>query len=156
MNEQRVHRWFQVGVLLKGAHAVIECVTGLAFALVSTETIAGLARALTQHELVENPKDFFAGHLLALAQNLSIETKHFYAFYLLSHGLVKLGLIVALLKNKLWAYPASLIVLGLFIVYQLYRFSHTHSMGLIVITGFDIVVIGLIWQEYSLVRRHRR
>jgi uncharacterized membrane protein len=67
---------------------------------------------------------------------------------------VKLLLVVGLLKNKLWSYPASFVVLGLFIAYQLYRFSYTHSVGLIVLTIFDVIVIGLICQEYSLVRRH--
>jgi hypothetical protein len=43
---------------------------------------------------------------------------------------------------------------GLFIVYQLYRFSYTHGFGLIVLTVFDVFVIGLIWHEYRLVRRH--
>jgi hypothetical protein len=33
MNEQRIHRIFKVSVLLKGAHAVIECIDGLALAL---------------------------------------------------------------------------------------------------------------------------
>jgi len=59
-----------------------------------------------------------------------------------------------LLRNKLWAYPVSLVVLGLFIVYQLYRFSYTHGFGLIVLTVFDVFVMGLIWREYRLVRRH--
>jgi len=43
---------------------------------------------------------------------------------------------IGLLRNKVWAYPISLAVLGLFIVYQLYRFSHTHGYGLIVLTAF--------------------
>lgn len=154
MNEHRIHQIFQVSVLLKGAHAVIECAGGIALALVGTSTIANLANVLTQEELIEDPKDFVATHLLAMAQAFSVEAKHFYAFYLLSHGIVKLLLVIGLLRNKLWAYPASLIVLGLFIVYQLYRFSFTHGAGLIVLTVFDIVVMGLIWHEYGLVRRH--
>ena len=36
MNEQRIHRIFEVSVLLKGAHAVVECIGGIALALVST------------------------------------------------------------------------------------------------------------------------
>ena len=63
-------------------------------------------------------------------------------------------LVIALLKNRLWAYPVSLAVLGLFVVYQLYRFSHTHGVGLILLSAFDVVVLGLIWHEYRLVRRH--
>ena len=112
MNEHRIHQIFRVSLLLKGAHAVIECVGGVALALVGTSTIANLANALTQEELIEDPKDFVATHLLAMAQNFSLESKHFYAFYLLSHGVVKLLLVIGLLRGKLWSYPASLIVMG--------------------------------------------
>ena len=154
MNEHRIHQVFQISVLLKGAHALIECLSGVVFALVSTSAIKDLVNTLTQEELLEDPKDFLATHLLAAAQQFSVGTKNFYAFYLLSHGVVKLFLVVGLLRNKLWSYPASLIVLGLFIVYQLYRFSYTHGVGLIVLTIFDIVVVGLIWHEYRLVRRY--
>jgi len=154
MNEQRIHQIFQISVLLKGAHALMECVGGLALAVVSTRTIANLINTLTQEELVEDPQDFVATHLLALARNFSVETKRFYAFYLLSHGIVKLLLVIGLLRGKLWSYPASLVVLGLFIAYQLYRFSYTHGVGLIVLTIFDLFVIALIWREYGLVRRH--
>lgn len=155
MDEHRIHQVFQISVLLKGAHALIECIGGLMLALISTDTIVSLVRQLTQEELIEDPHDFLAGHLLALASNFSVSTQHFYAFYLLSHGLVKLALVAGLLANKLWAYPASLVALSLFIVYQLYRFSYTHSAGLIVLTVFDLFVMVLIWHEYRLVRRHR-
>ena len=153
MNEHRIHQIFRVSLLLKGAHAVIECVGGVALALVGTSTIANLANALTQEELIEDPKDFVATHLLAMAQNFSLESKHFYAFYLLSHGVVKLLLVIGLLRGKLWSYPASLIVMGLFIVYQIYRFSFTHGIGLILLTLFDVLVMVLIWHEYGIVRR---
>lgn len=154
MNEHRIHQVFQLSVLVKGAHALIECVGGIALALISTSTIADLVNASTQEELIEDPKDFLATHLLTMAQQFSVGTKNFYAFYLLSHGAVKLLLVVGLLRNKLWSYPASLIILGLFIVYQLYRFSYTHGIGLIALTVFDIFVMGLIWHEYGLMRRH--
>src|SRR6266853_6375619 len=154
MNEQRIHQIFEISVLLKGAHALIECVGGIVLALVSTSAITGLVNALTQEELIEDPNDFVAKHLLSLAQNFTVSTQHFYAFYLLSHGVVKAFLVIGLLRNKLWAYPTSLVVLTLFIVYQLYRFSYTHGFGLIVLTVFDVFVMGLIWHEYRLVRSH--
>ena len=154
MNERLIHRTFQVSVLLKGAHAVVECAAGIALALITTGTITGLANAITQEELIEDPNDFVATRLLSFAQNFSVESKHFYAFYLLSHGAVKLLLVIGLLRGKLWSYPASLIVLGMFILYQLYRFSYTHAAGLVVLTVFDIFMMGLIWHEYGLMRRH--
>ena len=154
MNERRIHQIFEVSVLLKGAHALVECIGGLVLTFVSTSTLTSLVNALTQDELIEDPNDFVAVHLLSLAQNFAVGTQHFYAFYLLSHGVIKAFLVVGLLRNKLWAYPASLVALGLFIVYQLYRFSYTHGAGLIVLTVFDLFVIWLIWHEYRLVRRH--
>jgi uncharacterized membrane protein len=154
MNERRVHQIFEVSVLLKGAHALIECIGGLTLAVVSTGAIAALVNTLTQEELIEDPNDFVAMHLLVLAQNFSVSSQHFYAFYLLSHGVVKIFLVIGLLKNKLWSYPASLAVMSLFIAYQLYRFFYTRSLGLIVLTVFDLIVMVLIWHEYRLLRRH--
>jgi len=156
MNEHRIHQVFQLSILLKGAHAVIECAGGIALALISTKTIANLVNGLTQEELIEDPNDLLASHLLGWAQDFSVATQHFYAFYLLSHGIVKLLLVIGLLKGKLSSYPASLVVFGLFVLYQLYRFSYTHGLGLIALTVLDIVVMVLIWHEYGLVRRHLR
>jgi uncharacterized membrane protein len=154
MNEHRIHQIFEVSVLLKGAHALIECLGGIVLALVGTGTISHFVNVITQDELIEDPNDFVATHLLTMAHDFSVQTKNFYAFYLLSHGIVKLFLVVGLLRNKLWSYPASLIVLGLFAVYQLYRFTYTHGFGLIVLTIFDVIVMILIWHEYGLMRRH--
>ncbi|HWJ74084.1 MAG TPA: DUF2127 domain-containing protein [Kaistia sp.] len=155
MNEARIHQAFEISVLLKGAHALIETIGGLALFLVANETVVNLVRMMTQHELVEDPTDFVANHALHLAEGFSVDSQRFYAFYLLSHGVVKLGLVAGLLRNKLWAYPASLVVLGLFIAYQIYRFSQHGGIGLVVLTVFDLVVAWLVWHEYRLMRRLR-
>jgi len=155
MNERRIHQIFELGVLLKGAHAVIECVGGVALALMAPGTIAALVNAWTQEELVEDPNDFIAGHLLSWAQHISIATQNFYAFYLLSHGVVKLLLVIGLLRGKLWSYPASIVAMIVFIAYQVYRFTITPSAGLVALTVFDVAMIWLIWHEWRVVREHR-
>jgi uncharacterized membrane protein len=155
MDQRRMHQVFEVGVLLKGANGALECLAGLALALVSTGSIVSLIRMLAQEQFIEGPHDFIANHLMNFANNFSVSNRNFYAFYLIGHGAVKLFLVVGLLRNKVWAYPVSLFVLSLFIVYQVYRFSYTHSVGLIALTAFDLVVVGLIWHEYGVMRRHR-
>ncbi len=110
--------------------------------------------ALTQAELVEDPRDLVATHLLAAAQGLTGSTQSFYAFYLLSHGLVKIVLVIGLLREKPIAYPASLVAMAAFIAYQLYRYSYTQSFGLIVLTVFDLIVMVLVWHEWRLLRKH--
>ena len=154
MDERRIHQAFEISILLKGAHAIVECIGGLVLALVSTTAITGLVNAITQDELVEDPHDFLATHLQAFAASFSITTKNFYAFYLLSYGVVKLVLVIGLLRNQLWAYPATLVSLVGFIVYQIYRYVYMPSFGLIILTVLDLIVIALVWHEYKLVRRH--
>ena len=155
VSERRIHQVFEVSVLLKGLHAVIECIGGVLLYRVSTASIVRLMNLMTQEELIEDPHDFIAMHLQSWAATFSIGTQKFYAFYLLSHGVIKLLLVIGLLKNHLWSYPASLFALTAFIGYQLYRYSYTHSLGLIVLTVFDLLVMVLIWHEYRLVRAHK-
>ena len=154
MDERRIHQVFEVSVLLKGAHAATECIGGLALALMSNTWVRNIVSRVAQTELAEDKQDLIANHLAAWVHSFSIETQHFYAWYLLSHGVVKLALVAGLLRRKLWAYPTTMIVLGGFILYQLYRYTHTHGLGLLLLTALDIVVVGLTWHEYNLMRRH--
>jgi uncharacterized membrane protein len=154
VQERRIHELFEVSVLLKGAHAAIECIGGLLLWLTGNDVIVRIVASLTQDELREDRSDFIAQHIMTWANGFSLATQHFYAFYLLSHGIVKLALVTGLLMRKLWAYPASLAVMTLFIAYQLYRYTHTHGIGLILLTVFDLVVMWLVWHEYRLLKRH--
>lgn len=70
-------------------------------------------------------------------------------------GLVKVVLVVALLMNKLWAYPWLIVVLLLFIGYQVYRIVLDPTPGLIALTVFDAVIVALTWREYREQRRRR-
>ncbi len=72
----------------------------------------------------------------------------------LAHGATKVLLVLGLPKGKLWSCPASLVALGLFIAYELYRFSYTHSPGLTYLTVFDLLVVVLIWHQCRLVHRN--
>jgi uncharacterized membrane protein len=54
--------------------------------------------------------------------------------------------------NKLWAYPLTIAVFGAFAVYQVFRFTHTHSWALVILTIFDVLIILLTWNEY----RHQK
>lgn len=150
-SERAVHRLFEISIVLKGFHALLELASGAALAFLSTDAIAKFVHGITQAELTNHPDDRVAAYLQQAAAGLSVDTKSFFAWYLLSHGLIKLVLVVALMRNLRWAYPASLIVLALFIVYQIYRYTFAPSIGLIALTVFDFAVLGLIWHEYRVV-----
>ena len=154
MQERRIHQIFVVSVLFKGAHALIEIAGGIALYLVSTETIVRAINNWSYDELIEDKNDWVATHLLDFARTFSVAEHHFYAFYLLSHGIIKSVLVIGLLRERLWAYPASFAVFGAFIVYQLYRYSFTGDIGLILLSIFDLFVIYLAAHEYRLLRKH--
>jgi uncharacterized membrane protein len=59
---------------------------------------------------------------------------------------------VARWREKRWAFPVAIAVFLLFIVYQLYRFTLTHSPWLMLLTLFDVAVLWLIWNEYRTER----
>lgn len=152
-DEKNVHVAFEISLTLKGAFALAEIAASIFAYFVTRQFLLDLVQAITRSELTEDPRDFVASYLLHAAQGLSVSSQHFTAFYLLSHGVIKLWLIVGLWRKKLWYYPAAIAVFGLFILYQVYRYSFTHSLSLLLITALDVVVIGLTWFEYQRLRR---
>ena len=146
-------RTFRVSVTLKGLDGVLETIGGLVLLFVSPSTINHLARTLTQHELSHDPHDFIARHILRSAGHLTHGATLFAAVYLLSHGLAKIVLVAAVLREKLWAYPGLILLLGAFIAYQLYRLLAVRlTIGLSLLTAFDIFVVWLTWREYKAKR----
>lgn len=143
--EWRIYQLFEVSVVLKGLNALVELILGT---LLLFTNVLDVVQALAQNELLEDPNDFFATHLQNLTGSISPQTQMFAALYLLSHGLIKGVLVIGLLRNKLWAYPASLAVLALFVAYQVIKFFQHYSVALALLTLFDLVVMSLIYHEY--------
>lgn len=42
-----------------------------------------------------------------------------------------------------------ILVLAGFVVYQIYTFAYTHSLTLVLLTLFDLLIIWLTWREYG-------
>ena len=138
---------FGISLLLKGADAVLEAIGGVLMLVVSPDGVNRLVVALTQHELSEDPGDFFALHLRQAASHFG-SSRSFAAAYLLSHGLSKLVLVAAIFRGRLWAYPAMIILLLLFIAYQLFRMGEAFTVGMLALTAFDAAIVWLTWREW--------
>ncbi|MEO7146967.1 MAG: DUF2127 domain-containing protein [Terrimesophilobacter sp.] len=148
-------RTFSVSLILKGLDGVLELVGGVLLLLVSPQQIGDIARFVTQHELGEDPNDVIANALLHLTTSLSLSASLFGAVYLLLHGLVKIVLVVAVLRDKLWAYPWMIAFLLVFIAYQSYQIIVAFSWPLVLLTLFDIFIVWLTWREYGIHRARR-
>jgi uncharacterized membrane protein len=148
-------RVFEIGIIGKGLNGAAELTGGLLLLVVTPDRIHHLVAAMTQGELSEDPHDVVATYLLHTSSGLTGQAVLFGAVYLLAHGAVKVVLVIALLLNKLWAYPWMIGVLLLFIGYQLYRIALTPTAGLIALTLFDIAIVALTWREFRQQRRIR-
>lgn len=151
--EHTVYELFKWSIIIKGAISVGEVVVGTALLIIPAKYIIALVQGLGTY--LSGYADSaltlkLVGELSAFGAGSAV----FVAFYLLSRGLVKCSLIWALLKNILWAYPASLVVLGLLLAYQTYEIALHGSIFVIGISLFDIVVMYLIWREWSIVKLH--
>ena len=149
-----LHEAFIAGILIKGIDSILEILGGILLLSISPQYLNNLLLLLLRHEISEDPGDFLASHLAHWAQEWAVSSHIFAAVYLLWHGVAKLAVVVLLLKGKIWAYHAAIIFFLIFIFYQVYRYSRTHSPWLIVLTIFDIVVIYLTWAEYNRMKQH--
>lgn len=142
------HRAFKIGVVIKGLDGLLELVGGGALLLTSQPAIHHVVALLTRQELIEDPHDVVANHLLHLAQQLSLDTRYFAGVYLLAHGLVKIAMVVGLLRGLRWSYPVAVVVLMAFIGYQGHRLFHQPSLLLALLTVIDVTVTCLIVREW--------
>jgi uncharacterized membrane protein len=142
-----LHRLFELSIFVKGVDGVLETIGGLLILFVPLHSLDTLVRWLLVHELSES-HDWVARAAEHLLVSLSLDTKLFASIYLVGHGLVKIFLVFALWREKLWAFPVALWFIALFVVYQIYRFTHTHSIALLVFALLDVCVAWFIWREY--------
>src|SRR6266699_6191958 len=98
--EKKIHLAFEISLLVKGLFALGQIIGGIVVYFVSQQFLVGIVRDITQEELAEDPRDLVSNYLLHSAQDLSISTQHFVALYLLTHGIIKLWLIIGLLRAK--------------------------------------------------------
>ena len=76
----------------------------------------------------------------------------FAALYLLSHGVVKVILVGAVLRDRIWRLPRMMGFLALFVAYQTWLLVSDATLGLMALTAFDCVMLWLTWREYG---KHR-
>jgi uncharacterized membrane protein len=150
--EKYIRDVFKVGMFIKGIDGILQFAGGFLLIFVNPETISHFLTRITQYELVEDSKDRVANLILHFG-HITGSSEKFAAIFLLSHGLVKIFIVIGLLKNKLWAYPLGIIIFTGFGLYQMYRYYHTHALGLLVLTILDVFVIVLTLHEYRIVDR---
>lgn len=134
----------------------LEIIISLFFFFAKSNILAQIIPFLFHKELLEDSQDLIANYFLNISHNTLPDTQLFIAIYLAIHGLIKIALVLALNSRNYLAYKISEIVLIIFVTYQFYRFSHTHSSILLIFTLIDIVIIFLIHSEAKNLPKKKR
>lgn len=146
---------FYGGLTIKAVDALIEFIGGFLLMILSHDWLNRLIQIVALPELREDPKDIVMNYFITLGQNFSISSQHSVAIYMLLHGTTKLAVIWLLLKKKLWAYPLSVVVFELFIVYEIYSYIHSLSVLLLLLIIIDIGMIVMIILEYKRLKTEK-
>jgi uncharacterized membrane protein len=146
------HDAFRITILLKGVYSFLELLAGLFLLFITSNQIISFIANLFKDELLEDPTDFIATHMMAFTSTFSNSLRIFAAVYLIIHGAVKFGLIAGLWKKKIIFYPISLAVFGLFIAYQICSYILHPSLALFALTDLDMLIVVLTFLEYRHLR----
>ncbi len=146
------HDAFWISIAFKALNGILEVAGGIALLSISSQSIVNLVYTIFREELTEDPTDWLAHFILREALDLSPGMKLFAVIYLLTHGLIKLVLVGAIWRNRLWAYPLAGVVFSVFVVYQVYRYAYTYSIVMLLLTVVDLIVIALLFPEYGRVK----
>lgn len=149
--------WFyDIGIAIKGFDGAVELIAGIllwiAPGLLHSTLQALLGEARESHFRM---MQFIADNIARIDADLTRGSIVVVIVFLLTHGAVKVGLVVALFKKWHWAYPWALGVLGAFLVYQVYVFVKHPTVAMALFSLLDAVIIWLVYKEYREVTREK-
>ena len=142
------HLAYIVTIAIKGFDGGIETLAGLLIWITGPQRLYHWAVRVTAPELGGNHEDT-AMAIRHGAEHLAINGAGFIVFYLLVHGLLKLGIALALLRGKgHWIFPVSALILCGFIAFMAEKLSHHFSGWLLGFALFDALTLALVLNEW--------
>lgn len=145
---------FKLGMVWRITYGVLRILFGLVLLRFIGVTFADLLFDLFKHEVSRDPRSGIFHFLHTILQTHSFTVTYFIASYMFFWGAVDIILSLSLLYRKMWAFPVSMILIILFIVYAIFRFTQTHSLVLLSVIIFDFIILALIYREYEVAKAH--
>ena len=150
-----LHEWFELAVFLKWIWWLLDIVRWCLFVFITPVRLNNRIFSFLQPELLEDPGDKIATHIINLSNHFSAATQHFVIWYLICYGFAKIIVSVLLYKKVRWAYPLAIYFLLVFIGYQIHRYTVTYSPLLLILSIVDLVIIYLTAIEYLKIKNKK-
>ena len=140
---------FQLGMYWRIVYGFLRLILASVLLRKIGTPVSQLVYSLAHREQAEDPGDLFLHFFNSILGHIPYSITYFLVFYLIFWGIVDIVLSISLLKHQLWAFSLSIYLIGVFVVYEIYRYFHTHSLTLLFIIFVDIVLMFLIRNEYT-------
>ncbi|MEO8691277.1 MAG: DUF2127 domain-containing protein [Candidatus Saccharimonas sp.] len=149
-NNKWYERIYKVGVGIKGFDGTVELIAGI-WLMVAPEAFRELLEhwhsaalgwgnsfgVLLGHGIQRVHEEMYGGVLV------------FAIIFLLSHGIIKLVLVYALLKEILWTYPYALAILGVFVIAQIVAVILRPGIGMALLLLLNLLIMAIVWGEWQ-------
>lgn len=154
--EKRDRSWweilFRIGMVWRIFYGSVRLIVGIFFLRIVGTPLVDVFYQVMRREHLEDPTDLLIQVAGPALQHAPLTVTYFLAGYLIFWGVIDVVLSISLIKEKTWAFPISMYLIGIFVVYEFYRFLHTHSLILLGVIAVDVVLFYLIRREYRVLR----
>lgn len=141
----------EVAGLIKGAHALVQFCAAASIYLMSGVNLQYITESIFQRELLEDPHDTAVQFFLERTQHVTAAGIDFAILYLFLSGVINTALCIAIFSGRMTGYLGALTVLACLTMYEIYIVNHTHSILMLAIIVYDIVLLFLL---YRALRSH--
>lgn len=143
-----LHVAFLLGLAGKALLGLSQIAGGLTLVVSPPDALPHLVDWLARNELAEDPSDPLALWVERGLSHASFAAGGFYVVYLLAHGGMNVAMAAALATRRPWGYPLALLFLGAFIALQLFEYARTADPVLLLLSGYDILIVLLVLREW--------
>ena len=148
-----LHAAYLAAILVKGFDGALEALGGLIIAITGPERVYEWVVRFTAPELTGHHPALHA--IRSGATRLAESSHEFVIFYLLVHGVLKLGVVVALLRGGgRLVFPAASLILAAFVIYMGGELARHWSGWVLSFLLFDLLTLLLVLNEWRNVSRN--
>ena len=143
------HKLFVVTMWIRIAYGSLRILLGIGFLKLVGVPFLDIITKLLGQELIEDPTDSIYTSIARHLHEHPLYVTQFLAIYFLFWGVIDVVLSYQLIKHRLWAFPVTFVLIAGFMMYELLRFSTTHSPVLLTLLVIDSITFFLTWREYQ-------
>jgi uncharacterized membrane protein len=144
-------RLFRYTMWWKICYGALRLAFGVAMLRLVGQPLLDALAVIMSHELESGPNDILFSLMSRVLMHHDFYVTYFLAGHFIFWGIIDIVLSVNLLKDKLWAFPVTIYLIIGFMVYEVFRFSHTHSLVLLGVMLLDAFVLYVTIKEYRRV-----